>query len=235
VTSNGKHFATFRIKGNATGTVTLGDSLLCDSAYVDSTGLFNQNSKVIYARDYYNYSPNTASMSANINVTRNFYCTAALVTRTGGSIILDTTLSTHLFTAGGDSIGPVIARWVQFQDSARIASLTTPAADSCVFTLKAGAGLRLTTVGAASLDGGSGRLNYWKSGTPGTAARLWMPAVYTWSYTSLTDITVSPTGQLASNGTNINGGGNTGFTWPSTGRRRHGGGLNCGLMISTTD
>lgn len=116
-------------------------------------------------------------------------------------------------------------------DSLTIDSLYMP--DSAGVVLKSAAGTRVNKTTAALLSGAAGKLNRYTASTPGSAARLFLPAEYTLSYVSLTDITVSPA-QVA-DATSVNGGGNTGWTFQTgtTTRRRGGGGLrlNGGLDL----
>jgi len=89
--------------------------------------------------------------------------------------------------------------------------------DTASIGVKSGAALKFAAIDTGSINGKLGGINSFAAITPDSAARLHLPEVKTWSYASLTDITVSPVNQVASNGTNIDGGGNTGFLWPVTG------------------
>lgn len=173
-TMAGKRFATWIDSTANTSTVTIADSLLCDSALYFKSGKFNQNSKVIYTRDYFNTSPDSVKMSANLNISRNYTRGATtLVVRTAGSMIFDTTLTTHSFTANSNQIGPVVAKHLQFQDSAKIQKLNLPI-DSSVMTFKPLYGIRVDTMGV-DWSGSTGKLNYFISATPNSQARLWIP------------------------------------------------------------
>ena len=103
VTSNGKHFANFRVIGNATGTVTLGDSLYADSAFTDSTGLVNQNTKSIYCKALGLFSPQAITNNAVITATGNIETGAtAPITQSGAGKILSTRCVTA--TLNGNSV-----------------------------------------------------------------------------------------------------------------------------------
>jgi hypothetical protein len=103
--------------------------------------------------------------------------------------------------------------------------------DSTALVLKSGKGFKARVFDTASINGVAGKLNRYTASTSGSAARLFLPAEYTLSYASFTDITVSPA-QVA-DATSVNGGGNTGFTFQTgtSTRRRSGLRLNTGLMI----
>lgn len=215
-TTNGKRIYDFRNVGSATAKLTLGDSLRC-AYYYDSSGKFNQNGKTIYVdSNYTNVSPDSAQMSADIKIGKNYYRgTPTLVVRTAGSLHLDTSVNyKHLFTANGNQIGPLIAKRVAFQDSAKLQKLTAP--DSSVFALKDGVGLRCDTLDTANFNGRSGKLNYWTADAP--TAILWLPNALTASYVYGSNIEAKGYTITANNGNNVNGGGTVNWIWPTVSR-----------------
>lgn len=106
-TMNGKHFAWFTDSGSAASKLTLADSLYGDSAITLHSGKFDQNGKTMYCRDYFRYSPDSVYMSADLNVTRNFYRDAlgTITKRTAGQINM--TGSSATMTMSALTFGPI--------------------------------------------------------------------------------------------------------------------------------
>jgi hypothetical protein len=188
VTSVGKKFWDFRLVGNPTSKLTLNDSLKC-TYFTDSSGKFVQNSNpIIVDSNYANVSPDSAFMSANIVIGKNYTRgTPTIVNRTGGSIILDTTKTVHFFTANGNQIGPVVCKDVNFTDSSKIQKLTL--SDSALVTFMPNFGVNIDTIGKFS--GSVGKLVYMRSSTPGAQARLWVPGNSSQTYMYWKDICVN--------------------------------------------
>lgn len=190
-TMNGKKFWDWRNVGTSSTKVTLADSLQCAYFY-DSTGKFTQNSKTIYVdSNYVNVSPDSAAMSANIIIGKDYYRgTPTLVVRTGGLILLDTSKTySHSFTANNNQIGPVVLWKATFQDSTKIQHLWLPK-DSSEILFKPAAGLRIDSL-SNDWSGSIGKLNYFKSSTPAQQARLIIPKDTAYVYQYWKDICVN--------------------------------------------
>lgn len=189
-TMNGKRFWDWRNVGSGSTKVTLGDSLQC-AYFTDSSGKFTQNSKTIYVdSNYTNVSPDSANMSANIVIGKNYYRgTPTLVVRSAGMIILDTSKSwSHNFTASGNQIGPVVVWKVAFQDSAKIQHLWLPK-DSSILSIASNAGIAIDSV-SSDWSGSTGKLNYFRSSTSALQARLTIPKDTAYVYQYWKDICV---------------------------------------------
>jgi hypothetical protein len=165
-----------------------------------------------------------------------FYTDSGVVFSGKGDIIFNGT-GTQYVVLNNNHIGPIVnskpSGVLAFADSGRVQKYTATV-DSLALAFTGAKGLRIDTTDTGSLNGITGKLNRY-SASSGTA-RLYLPAVYTHSYSSWTGISVFPVDQVANNGTVTNGGGNIGFLFPATSGRRGGsrglrlnGGLDLGL------
>jgi hypothetical protein len=120
-------------------------------------------------------------------------------------------------------------------DSVYIDSLVC--VDSTKINMASNKGFKVRVWDTSSINGITGKLNYYFASTPPTVARLYLPAAKTVSYTDWSHINSVGYLVTANNGSNFDGGNNINFLWPSAGRRRGSGGLNIsgGLIISTAD
>jgi hypothetical protein len=232
-TSAGKSFCDLTVNNAGTGSFRNADSLYLTG---DLTLTDGRDSLMFPVKcvDYTNNTTDSVFQGANNYISGAFSRAAGTkVKRTAGSTIFNGAGSQPI-TLNNNAIGPIVnskaSGTLAFADSGRIQKYTA-GVDSLALTFTGAKGLRIDTTDTASLNGIVGKLN--RYGAASGTARLYLPAVYTHSYSSWTGISVLPIDQVANNGTVVNGGGNIGFLFPATSGRRGGSrGLINGILIS---